>query len=141
MRSRSFAAICILAGLIAFGTLLLRPARAQSPYFINVTQNPDLGPILTDASGMTLYQFAPDMPGMSACTGGCARVWPPLQPPADGNITLDPAATGTVDVFMRDDGTMQVEYNGHPLYYYSGDQNPGDTNGNGIAGRWSVVAP
>ena len=139
-RLRTFACVAAIA-FAAIGALLLRPARAQSPTFLTVTQDVNLGPILTDANGMTLYEFSPDMPGVSACNGACASTWPPLAPPDDGNLTLDPNATGTVDAFMRDDGSMQVEYNGAPLYYFSGDHNPGDTNGNGIAGKWSVVTP
>lgn len=126
---------------VAMGALLLGPARAQSPTFLTVTQDPNLGPILTDMNGMTLYQFMPDQPGMSMCNGMCASIWPPLAPPDDGNISVDPNAPGTVDVFTRADGSMQVEYNGGPLYYFSGDLNPGETNGNGIAGKWSVVTP
>jgi predicted lipoprotein with Yx(FWY)xxD motif len=139
-RPRTLACVAVIV-LTAIGALLLRPARAQSPTFLTIAQNATLGPILADANGMTLYEFSPDMPGMSACNGGCAMTWPPLAPPDDGNLTADPYATGTIDAFMRDDSTMQVEYNGAPLYYFTGDKNPGDTNGNGIAGKWSVVTP
>ena len=134
--------LLLTLSVLLAGGLLLRPARAQSPAFLSVAQNPTLGAILTDSAGMTLYMFMPDMPMTSACNGGCASTWPPLAPPSDGSdITVDAAATGTVDAFARADNTMQVEYNGMPLYYFSGDKNPGDTNGNGVAGKWSVVAP
>lgn len=139
-RPRVLAIVAALV-VVALGALLLAPARAQSTTFLTVTQNASLGPILSDANGMTLYAFSPDSPGTSACNGGCASTWPPLTPPDDGNLSLDPAATGTIDAFQRADSSLQVEYNGAPLYHFSGDQNPGDTNGNGIAGKWSVVAP
>src|SRR5579875_4209113 len=122
--ARTIARFAVIALFVAGGAVLLRPAHAQSPAFITVAQSPNLGPILADANGMTLYVFADDTEGMSACSGGCAQIWPPLQPPADGNLSLDPSATGTVDAFMRADGTMQVEYNGQPLYYFAGDMNP-----------------
>jgi predicted lipoprotein with Yx(FWY)xxD motif len=142
VRCRFSLHLLVLALVVAGGALLLRPAQAQSPAFLSITQDATLGPILTDAAGMTLYAFSPDAPGTSACNGGCASTWPPLAPPADGSdITVDPDATGTVDAFARADGSLQVEYNGMPLYYFSGDMNPGDTNGNGIAGKWSVVTP
>lgn len=142
VRSRFPLQLLVLTVLLASGALLLRPARAQSPAYLAIAQNATLGPILTDAAGMTLYAFSPDTAGMSACNGGCASTWPPLAPPSDGSApSADPAAAGTVDAFARADGSMQVEYNGSPLYYFSGDKNPGDTNGNGIAGKWSVVTP
>jgi predicted lipoprotein with Yx(FWY)xxD motif len=142
VRSRFSLQFLVLALVLAGGALLLRPAQAQSPAYLSVAQDATLGPILTDAAGMTLYAFMPDTPGMSACNGGCASTWPPFAPPADGSdITVDPAAAGSVDAFARADGSMQIEYNGMPLYNFSGDMNPGDTNGNGIAGKWSVVTP
>jgi len=114
---------------------------AQSQTTVLVAQDPNLGPILTDATGMTLYVFMRDTPDMSNCNGGCAAIWPAFQPPADGNLTLPDGVAGTLGVSMRPDGTQQVTYNDMPLYYYSGDMNPGDTNGNGIGGVWFAAMP
>ena len=98
----------------------------------------DLGEILTDADGNTLYVFLQDADGQSACTGDCATTWPPLvadgAPAGDG---LD-AELGTTD---RDDGTLQVTVAGAPLYLYSGDAAPGDTAGQGLNEVWYVVSP
>ena len=76
----------------------------------------------------------------STCTGDCAASWPALI--AKGELK----AGGDVDESLlgtsaRDDGTMQVTYNGHPLYHFSGDQAAGDTNGQGIGDIWFVVSP
>ncbi|HLZ71812.1 MAG TPA: hypothetical protein VKV26_18065 [Dehalococcoidia bacterium] len=137
--ARLWILLAALATLAALGAG--RAARAQTSPTVLVAQNDNLGmAILTDANGMTLYTFANDAPGMSTCSGGCANIWPAFQPPA-GDLTLPDGATGTLDVITRDDGSMQVTYNGMPLYYFSGDMNPGDTNGQGIGGVWYAAMP
>ena len=89
-----------------------------------------LGSILVGSDGHTLYLFEQDTGGdASTCSGDCAAAWPPLttkgKPKAGSGV--DAAKLST---FKRDDGTTQVAYNGHPLYYYAEDEAPGDTNGN-----------
>jgi predicted lipoprotein with Yx(FWY)xxD motif len=127
---------------IAVGALAGRPARAQSTPTVMVAQNATLGAILTDTNGYTLYIFMRDTAGagVSNCTGGCARTWPPFQLPV-GDLTLPDGVGGTLDVIMRDDGSPQVTYNGMPLYYYANDANPGDTNGEGIGNVWFAATP
>lgn len=103
----------------------------------------DLGEILVDAEGMTLYMLTADSEGESTCDGQCASAWPPLL--TDG----DPSAEGAVDssllgTITREDGSVQVTYDGLPLYYFSGDSAAGDVNGQGIesfGGIWWVMAP
>lgn len=101
-----------------------------------------LGTILTDADGSTLYVFMNDTGSSSTCTGSCASTWPAFvangEVKAGGGGGVDASLLGTT---KRDDGTMQVTYNGHPLYHFSGDQAAGDTNGQGIGGIWFVVSP
>ncbi|MGB5442528.1 MAG: discoidin domain-containing protein, partial [Gammaproteobacteria bacterium] len=84
----------------------------------------------------TLYVFDNDLgaPGSSTCTGGCATSWPPL-------LVSDGAASGVSDLgtIARNDGTEQATYNGRPLYYFIGDNAPGDTNGDGAGGVWHTV--
>ncbi len=96
--------------------------------------------ILTNARGMTLYYFKPDTPTTSACTGGCAHVWPPLLATGSGNPTSASTLPGTLTAVTTANGN-QVEYNGHPLYTYSGDTAAGQTNGEGIGGKWFVCTP
>jgi predicted lipoprotein with Yx(FWY)xxD motif len=89
--------------------------------------------ILVDgASQMTLYQFASDVAnsGKSACNGSCATTWPPLTVATGTTTSAGTGASGTLGTITRDDGTVQVTYNGVPLYHYSGDSAPGDTTGN-----------
>lgn len=96
--------------------------------------------ILTNAQGMTLYYFKPDTPTTSACTGGCASAWPPLLFSGSGSPTSAGTLSGTLTTATTANGN-QVEYNGHPLYTYSGDTVPGQTNGEGIGGKWFVCTP
>jgi predicted lipoprotein with Yx(FWY)xxD motif len=96
----------------------------------------DLGEIVVDESGLTLYSFAPDTETTSACTGGCADAWPPLVGPAEAGDGVDSALLGTI---TRDDGSTQATYGGHPLYHYAGDAGPGDTAGQGSGDKWFVV--
>jgi predicted lipoprotein with Yx(FWY)xxD motif len=95
-----------------------------------------LGSFLVDARGMTLYIFKSDTTGVSNCGAGCASAWPPLDIKAGLTPAGGSGVTGKLDVFKRSDGSLQVTYNGWPLYYFSGDTNPGDTNGQGIGGLW-----
>ena len=101
-----------------------------------------LGTILADSKGNTLYVFMQDTGDTSTCTGSCAGTWPAFV--ANGEVTA--GGGGDVDGSLlgtsaRDDGTLQVTYNGHPLYHFAGDQAPGDTNGQGVGGIWFVVSP
>jgi predicted lipoprotein with Yx(FWY)xxD motif len=95
---------------------------------LGVANNGDLGKILDDSGGRTLYLFAKDTGTKSACTGACASAWPPLR--ASGKPIVGAGASASiVGTTPRSDGQRQVTYKGHPLYTYSGDRNPGDTNG------------
>lgn len=98
-----------------------------------------LGKVLTDSNGMTLYLFQKDTAGQSNCTGGCAQIWPAATVPQGVTPTAGPGITGKLGVIQRADGSYQVTINGMPLYLYSGDSKPGDTNGQGVKGIWYVV--
>jgi predicted lipoprotein with Yx(FWY)xxD motif len=98
--------------------------------------------ILVNSSGMTLYTFSADTAGMSACTGGCATAWPPLTVPSGTTPKGGSGATGTFATITRSDGTLQVTWNGRPLYTFSGDSSAGATNGQNLTsdgGTWTVV--
>jgi predicted lipoprotein with Yx(FWY)xxD motif len=100
-----------------------------------------LGMILVDGSGRTLYLFEKDQPDQSACSGACVAAWPIDQSsgtPKAGNGVK----TNLLGTIHRSDGTTQVTYNHHPLYYYSGDSGAGQQNGQGVVGfgaAWYVV--
>jgi predicted lipoprotein with Yx(FWY)xxD motif len=103
----------------------------------------NLGMILVDGSGRTLYLFEKDQPDQSACSGTCAAAWPvdhSSGTPKAGSA-VKASLLGTI---KRSDGATQVTYNHHPLYYYSGDSGPGQQNGQGLnafGAAWFVVAP
>ncbi len=106
----------------------------------------DLGKVLVDSEGRTLYDFHKDRRSRysaksSACYGACAKDWPPLltggEPEAGTGAS--PTKLGT---FKRKDGTLQVTYFGHPLYTYVGDKKPGEGNGNdakAFGGQWHAL--
>ena len=102
-----------------------------------------LGTILVDGSGRTLYLFAKDQPNQSACAGACAAAWPVDQtsgtPKAGSGVKA--SLLGTI---KRSDGSTQVTYNKHPLYYFARDSGAGQQNGQGVdafGAKWFVVTP
>lgn len=109
---------------------------------VEIYQHAELGEILVDDDGMTLYQFDADTQGAQAsvCYDDCAQNWPPLT--TDGS---EPEAgedvTAPLTTFERDDGTIQIAADGWPLYYWIGDQEPGDATGQGVEDVWWVLRP
>ena len=90
---------------------------------------------------MVLYLYTPDTTTESTCYDQCATAWPPLlTDTADvtAGTGMDATLIGTTE---RTDGTTQVTYNDHPLYYYAEDTEPGDTEGQGVNDVWWVVNP
>jgi predicted lipoprotein with Yx(FWY)xxD motif len=103
----------------------------------------DLGPILVDSKGFTLYDFHKDKGGVSACYGACAGTWPPLTTSGAPSATsgAEKSKLGTTE---RSDGTMQVTYAGHPLYTYVADTKPGETKGHDFSefgAQWYALQP
>ena len=93
--------------------------------------------VLTNASGFTLYSFAPDTPTKSNCNGACAQNWPPVKGPATAS-----GVTGTFGTIKRSDGSVQATFDGHPLYTFAGDTAPGQAKGNGLniaGGVWHEI--
>jgi predicted lipoprotein with Yx(FWY)xxD motif len=94
--------------------------------------------ILTNAQGMTLYYFTADTPMKSACTGACAKMWPPLLSKA---MPTHPATLSGKFSIVSDANGSQVSYNGHLLYAYSADTARGQTAGDGLYGKWFAAKP
>lgn len=99
-----------------------------------------LGPVLTGANGLTLYTHAGDTATSSTCVGSCASAWPPLAVASGATVTAGTGVTGTFASLTRADGTIQVTYNGLPLYGWQSDTKPGDVTGQGVGG-FSVAKP
>ncbi len=97
-----------------------------------------LGTILVNSQGMTLYHLSGEVNGKFICTSSaCVGIWHPLIAPSTGA----PSGVGSLGTVKRPEGTMQVTYKGTPLYTFTGDQQPGETKGQGIkdVGTWSAV--
>jgi predicted lipoprotein with Yx(FWY)xxD motif len=92
---------------------------------------------------LTVYLFEGDKGQGSSCTGACAQVWPPVTT-GGAPTTSGSAMAGELGTITRSDGTTQVTYKGHPLYFYAHDKDDGDAYGEGINGfgaSWYVIKP
>jgi predicted lipoprotein with Yx(FWY)xxD motif len=107
------------------------------------TKSGSAGSFLTDGSGRAVYLWAKDSTNKSECSGACAGAWPPVT--ASGTVTASGGAKASdLGTITRSDGSKQVTYDGHPLYYFAGDSGPGQVNGQGSDGfgaKWWLVAP
>jgi predicted lipoprotein with Yx(FWY)xxD motif len=120
--------------LIVFSSLSMAMHHA-----VKIAQKEGVGKYLTDTEGKTLYWFKKDSKGNSACIGPCLEKWPiyfreKVAPPKG----ISQKKFGTI---TRADGKKQTTFKGFPLYYWAGDINAGDTNGQGFNDIWSVVNP
>lgn len=106
------------------------------------TTDSDLGEIVVDADGMTVYMFDNDTQGgdSSTCEGECATNWPAVTTDSDDPPVAE-GIDGEVGTIEGVDGEPQVTLNGWPLYYFAGDEAPGDTNGQGVNDVWWVLTP
>ncbi len=150
MISRSDKRNASRTALLLAGTLLLAACSAAAtptapPGAATLaTRATALGAVLTDAQGRTLYLFEKDQKDESYCKDACAAIWPPM--PASGQ----PTVTGNADAkelgsIKREDGTTQLSYGGHPLYYYVADNSrPGSLTGQDaqqFGAGWYVLSP
>jgi|SRR6185312_9873752 len=117
---------------------ILSAAAMTSAYAASPAKTADTsaGKTLVNPQGMTLYTFAKDSTGKSACNGPCAGNWPPLKAEAGAQADHD------YSVVKRDDGSAQWAYKGKPLYTFVKDSKPGDATGQGMAnGAWQIAKP
>lgn len=107
------------------------------------TVSSSAGTFLANSSGHAVYLWTKDSDGMSACSGACAGAWPPVT--TTGTVTASgEAKSSDLSTITRSDGTKQVTYDGHPLYFFSGDSGPGMASGQGNDGfgaKWWLVSP
>lgn len=116
--------------------------QANGPVVLSSSNTATLGTILTAGNGRTVYLFMRDTGPTSTCSGECAANWPPLTTTATPTAGAGVSAA-EIKTARRSDGKMQVVFNGHPLYYYAGD-NPGEVNGEGqnaFGGAWYALSP
>ncbi|WP_103351713.1 hypothetical protein [Amycolatopsis sp. CA-128772] len=112
------------------------PAKSQ----LRAAKTFDLGLLLVDGTGYTIYRYDRDTPrpSRSNCTDACAAKWIPVKPGTLAPIDVDQSLIGQI---TRDDGTPQQTLAGWPLYHFTGDQEPADTSGQGADQAWYPIAP
>lgn len=118
-------------------------ASASGSAMVIKTASSSAGTILTDGSGRAVYVWAKDTGSTSACSGACAAAWPPVT--TTGTATASGSAQSSdLGTITRSDGTKQVTYDKHPLYYFAGDSGPGTATGQAsdqFGAKWWLVAP
>lgn len=114
---------------------------AGPPAEVSVASAGDIGDVLVDGDGMTLYRFEADTDGVSSCYETCEAVWPPLLTGGD-SVAGDGADSSLLGTTERQDGITQVTYDSWPLYTFDGDTKAGQANGNGLdtfEGEWYAM--
>lgn len=103
----------------------------------------NLGTVVTDAAGFTLYRFDDDTadPPNSTCVEACAKKWPPYVVDPDGTLTLDGVEQSAISKLRRPDGDIQLTIEGWPVYRFAADPDAGSTEGQGVGGTWFAVTP
>jgi predicted lipoprotein with Yx(FWY)xxD motif len=121
---------------------VVAPSFNRLPSTVEIGYNEELGAFLVGANGLTLYLFTKDEEGESTCYDQCADAWPPLLVEEGESPSAGPDVDGDlVLIIKRTDGTLQVSYNGMPLYFFAGDESPGDANGHTSGDVWFVIEP
>jgi predicted lipoprotein with Yx(FWY)xxD motif len=118
-------------------------AGASAGGTVITTAKSSAGTFLTNGSGRAVYLWVKDTGDMSNCNGACAGAWPPVTTTATATASGS-AKASDIGTITRSDGTKQVTYDGHPLYYFSGDSGPGAASGQGsdaFGAKWWLVAP
>lgn len=116
------------------------PASAGSSTLTIGMATTALGSVLVGPNGLTLYVHAGDSATSSTCTGACATAWPPLVVASGQTAALASGITGTLGTLTRADGTVQVTFNGMPLYGWKNDKAAGDTTGQNVNG-FTIATP
>jgi len=101
---------------------------------VGAAKKANVGSVIVDAHGRTLYRFTAEAEGLPLCTGACAGTWPPALASTAAGL---PEHVATVR--RPDGGRLQLTYDGHPLYRYAGDRSKADAKGEGVGGQWYVV--
>ncbi len=138
--TKRFAALVALGGC-ALAVALGASGSTGKPT-VSAAKNTALGAIVVGSTGRTLYHYLDDHGTKIDCTGGCATQWPPLLVAKSAKPVAGPGIkAGKLGTVTRPDGTIQVTYNGYPLYRFAGDTKNGQVNGQGLEHSWYVLAP
>ena len=128
-----------VVGFLVAGTIARSAPQANGTVSLSKT---NLGMVLVNSKGHTLYMFSKDKNGKSSCSGGCAKFWPPYL--RHGKVTAGSGVKASLlGTTRRSNGSMQVTYKKHPLYGFALDKKAGQTNGEGqiaFGGKWYAVS-
>jgi predicted lipoprotein with Yx(FWY)xxD motif len=113
-------------------------SQAGSSPALMVASKANVGSVLVDAQGRTLYRYTPDKTSKSTCTGACAQDWPPATIQGSEQLTVA-GAKGTVSTTTRSDGSKQLVFDGKPLYRFASDASKADALGQGVQNIWFVL--
>ena len=158
MRNGRKAALFLALGVVALGVVALAAGCSSAPSagagglsasiggntvaYVQPFKSRASGTVVASGTGYTLYWFSKDTATYSGCSGRCIAQWPPVT----GKPRPAPGTTlaGALGTMYREGGVLQATYNGHPLYTFAGDFDPGDVAGDGVTqfgGTWHVVRP
>ncbi|HZQ15958.1 MAG TPA: hypothetical protein VFA82_04205 [Gaiellaceae bacterium] len=140
MRNASIVGVVVAIALAVAAVAAAKPAARPATV---ATAGTSLGRIVVDGRGRSLYLFEKDAKGRSACSGLCASYWPPLLT-SGTPAAVRGAKASLLGSIRRADGSRQVTYAGHPVYYFAGDSGRGQTNGEGLkdfGAGWYVLTP
>jgi predicted lipoprotein with Yx(FWY)xxD motif len=108
---------------------------------VKTAKNTDLGTVLVNSTGRTLYHFTSDTRTKASCTASCLAQWPPLLIAAGAKPVAGPGISAAkLGTLKRADGGLQVTYNGMTLYRYAGDSKAGQANGEAVSDKWYAVS-
>jgi predicted lipoprotein with Yx(FWY)xxD motif len=156
--SRLASAIAAATAVLALGACSAAPAAPAAPVgapapapaapegerpALTAQEVADLGTVLIDQDGRTLYRFDEDSadPPTTTCVGDCAEKWPPFVVDRDAKLLVDGIEDSAVGLLERPDGSTQLTVNGWALYRFSGDTAAGATEGQGVGGAWYAITP
>lgn len=128
--------VCFSLSMLSVASLAVADMGGNYTTLVKSVKNPQLGEILTDSKGMTLYVFTEDKQDESHCYGQCSILWPPF---LLNEQSLKENLKKPIGVITRSDNSLQLTFKNKPLYYYVKDKKPGDSYGQNVDQKWFVV--
>ena len=138
--AKQFAPFAALGGCVL--AVAIAASGSTGKATVSTAKNAALGTIVVGSTGRTLYHYLDDHGKKIDCTGACATQWPPVLVPKSAKPVAGAGIkAGKLGTITRPDDTVQVTYNGFPLYRFAGDAQSGQVNGQGLESSWYVLAP
>jgi predicted lipoprotein with Yx(FWY)xxD motif len=135
--------LLVVVGTVSASAAMAASVATHSKTIVKTAKTSSFGKVLVGSNGHTLYRFTADSKGVNRCSNvaACNKAWPALLVKAGVKPTAGPGAkTKLLGTIRAAHGMRQVTYRGFPLYFFSGDSKAGQTNGEGLVGKWFVVS-